>query len=173
MPGRLNLSRSHVKQVFVLALIPPGRVNVKTTTLVFSEGSKLTAIPRTKFVQVQSVNYPLYHAASGLMSMYISVVDYSQYTAHSGIPFEAHLYFSILSYHQNILKEFRIEFCGKDPALVLMYNYYSPCNDSTNEMIHVKNDLNVPKATPILLGYSKKFVNYKTHQALDANNILY
>ena len=157
VPGVLNPTRPHAKQVFVLGLIPPGRVSLDMTILQFHKVSKLTAIPWKKFVRVQSVNYPLYHAASGLMSMYLSVVDYSQYTVHGGLPVEAHPDFSILSYHQNILKEFRAEFQGKDPALVLMYSYYSPCNDCTDELIHVKNDLHVPQSTPIFLGYSKKF----------------
>ena len=155
VPALLTLP--HAKQVFVLALIPPGRVSMEMTILEFHKVSKLTVIPWTKFVKVQSVNYPLYHAASRLMSVYISVVDYSQYTVHSGLPVQAHPDFSILSYHQNILKEFRTEFQGKDPALVLMYSYYSPCNGCTDELIRVKTALHVPRATPIFLGYSKKF----------------
>ena len=166
VPGQVTMF-PHAKQFFTLALIPPGKVNVEMTTLEFPKVSKLTAIPWKKFVRVQSVNYPLYHAASGLMSMYLSVIDYSQYTAHGGLPVESHPDFSILSYHQNILKEFRTEFQGKDPALVLMYSYYSPCNDCTDELIRVKNDLHVPHSTPIFLGYSKKFT--KGGQTPEAN----
>ena len=147
----------HAKQVFVLALIPPDRVSLDMTFLIFHKVKKLTAIPWKTFVRVQGVSYPLYHAVSGLMSMYISVVDYSQYTEHSKLPVQAHPDFSILSYNQNILKKFRTEFQGKDPALVLMYSYYSPCNGCTDELIRVKNALRVPRATPIFLGYSKKF----------------
>ena len=169
VPGALNPTRPHAKQLFVLALIPPGRVSLDITILQFHEVSKLTAIPWKRFAQVKSVSYPLYHAASGLMSMYVSFVDYSKYTKKSGVPVEAHPDFSILSYHQNILKEFRKLFQGKDPAMVLMYSYYSPCNGCTDELIRVKNDLRVPKATPIFLGYSKKFENKKMHQTPDAN----
>ena len=147
---------SHAKQVFVLALIPPGRVNVYPTTLIFPTVSALTVIPFKEFVQVQSVSYPLYHAASGLMSMYLSVVDYSKGTPAHGLPVEAHPDFAILSYHQNIMKKFKAEFQGKDPALVLMYSYYSPCNGCTDELIRVKNGL-APRGTPIYLGYSKPY----------------
>ena len=148
----------YAKQIFVLALIPPGRVSLEMSILQFHKVSKLTAIPWKKFVQIKSVPYPLYHAASGLMSMYISAVDYSQYTVKSGLPVEAHPDFSIVSYHENIIKEFRAEFQGKDPAVVLMYSYFLPCNDCTDELIVVKTALHVPKATPVFLGYSKPYV---------------
>ena len=82
--------------------------------------------------------------------MYISVADYSQHTEHGGIPVQAHPDFSILSYHQIIVKEFRAEFQGKDPALVLMYSYYSTCNHCTGELIRMKSAVPDPKSTLII-----------------------
>ena len=59
VPGALNPSRSYVKQVSVLALIPPGRVSMDMTILEFHKMSKLTVVPWIKFAQVKSVPYPL------------------------------------------------------------------------------------------------------------------
>ena len=70
VPALLNPSRPLAKQVFVLALIPPGRVSLDMTILEFHKVSKLTVIPSKRFVQVQSVNYPLYHAALRLFKIY-------------------------------------------------------------------------------------------------------
>ena len=168
VPGEIT-PYSHAKQVFVLALIPPGRITLRNTFLVFPKVNKLTditiTIPWKKFAKDKGVNVPLYHAASNLMSVYISVIDYSQYTAHSGIPVEAHPDFSILSHIHYILKQFRGIYQGKSPAVVLMYSYYSPCNDCTDVLIQVKYYL----PTPIFLGYSKKFENKKMHQTPDQN----
>ena len=155
VPGVLNPSRSHAKQVFVLALIPPGQVTWTSlwmeNILIFTKN--IRPIPWKNFGKVKNVEVPLYHASSKEMSVYLSVIDYAKYKDTT--PVEAHPDYSIVKNFQKILSQFRVEFHASNPSLVLMYSYFSPCNDCTNALIG-----NVKKYIPgpIFIGFSKIFV---------------
>ena len=159
-PGKYTI-QPHAKQFFALALIPSSKVKLQgKTTLSFTTLHQITdlrTIPWKYFAKEQSVSYPLWHGVSDMMSLYISFVDYSQYKEGIGLPSTAHPDHFILQSMGHVLKEYATEFQKEAPAVVLMYSYYTPCNDCTDELIAKKKTWSIPKSTPIFLGYSKPY----------------
>ena len=54
------------------------------------------------------------------------------------------------------MRKFRLDFGGQDPEVAIIYDYFSPCNFCTKEIIRWKKALKIPDGK-IILAYTKKF----------------
>ena len=164
VPGLLDMP--HRKQMFLLALFPPGKVNVKNNEELDFAKKTIVMPPAwpAAWHQVMQVKYPLFTAYTTDMALWLSTPPYTQFTGK--LPPQAHPDYTILKYSPQILRQFRLDFKGQDPELAIIYDYFSPCNFCTKEIIRRKKALKIPDGK-VIVTYVKKY--YGDGEDPDAN----
>ena len=148
------LDMPHRKQMFLLALFPPGTVTFHNEELDFPKKTIVMPPAWPASWHKMEVQYPLFTAYSTNMAIWLSTPPYSQFKGK--LPPQAHPDYTILKYTPQILRQFRLDYGGKDPELAVMYDYFSPCNFCTNEIIRRKKALKIPDGK-VVVTYTKKY----------------
>ena len=137
------------KHIYVIAMFPAGGVKYypDTNNLAFPMAGRVNAIRFTVLTRDNSVAYPLYHigpqSLTVPMSLWVAVLLKTNHF--------------ILQDYRHIVTQFRQEQNGANPKTIIIYSYYSPCDQCTRDLINLKNRANVPGGAALILAYSVPF----------------